>query len=50
MKKIYLFKALLKMAGGGMHPPHSPWIRPYVIGVQSFPFPSKVLLLFLALL
>ena len=27
MKKNYASKALLKMGGGGMHPPHSPWIR-----------------------
>ena len=24
MEKFYLSKALLKMAGGGMHPPHPP--------------------------
>ena len=28
MKKLYLSKAFLKMAGGEMHPPHPPWIRP----------------------
>ena len=29
MQNFYSSKALLKMAGGGMHPPHPPlWIRP----------------------
>ena len=29
MKNLYSSKALLKITGGGMHPPHSPpWIRP----------------------
>ena len=28
MEKLYLFKALLKMAGGGMHPPHPPPLDP----------------------
>ena len=28
IEKLYLSKALLKMAGGGMHLPHPPWIRP----------------------
>ena len=29
MEKLYLSKALLKMAGGGYIPHIPPWIRPY---------------------
>ena len=34
MKRIYSSKGLLKMAGGGMHPPHPPWIRSWLLFIQ----------------
>ena len=28
MEKLHSSKTCLKMAGGGVHPPYTPWIRP----------------------
>ena len=36
IEKLYLSKALLKMAGGGMHSPHPPWIRPWYDVLSCF--------------
>ena len=33
VEKLYLSKALLKMAGGGMHPPHPPLDPPLAFGM-----------------
>ena len=33
IEKLYLSKALLKMAGGGMHPPHPPLDPPLALGM-----------------
>ena len=33
-ENFYLSKALLKMAGGGMHPPHPPLDPPLLIAVH----------------
>ena len=35
MKKFYSSKALLKMAGGGMHPPHPP-LDPPLLTIASW--------------
>ena len=40
MEKFYSSKALLKMAGGGMHTQHTPylqWIRPWLYNNKSWP-------------
>ena len=34
IEKLYLSKALLKMAGGGTHPPHPPLDPPLVLGMR----------------
>ena len=45
IEKLYLFKALMKMAGGGMHSPHPPLDSPLALGMLL-----KVCLLVLRLL
>ena len=41
MEKFYLSKGSLKMAGGGMHPPHPPLIPPLQAGTVIDPNKSR---------